>query len=72
MNTGELLQCTSCNKQFEDTHQLECHILEILITGNSDSFCRLLYKSVQLDQLFKTWEIELQEHLLLQNDKNQA
>ena len=60
-----------CNKQFNEIHQLESHILQILITGNSDSFCLLLYKSIQLDCLFKTWEMELQQHLLLQNDNTQ-
>ena len=82
LNTGQVLQvgdmsdkigvsCNFCNKPFNEIHQLESHILDILLTGNSDSFCLLLYKSIQLDCLFKTWEMELQQHLLLQNDNTQ-
>ena len=81
MNTGQLLQvgdtthktvsCSFCNKQFNEIHQAESHIVDILLTGNSDNFCLLLYKSIKLDCLFKAWEMELQEHLLLQNDNIQ-
>ena len=53
----ELPHCTYCKKLFGSTRELEWHILEIIITGNSNSFCILMYKSVLLEQLFQTWEL---------------
>ena len=50
------MKCNFCRKTFEGIAQLETHTLSILLTGQTDEFCLLVHKSIQLDCLFELWE----------------
>ena len=48
-------KCNFCRKTFEGIAQLETHTLSILLTGQTDEFCLLVHKHVQLECLFELW-----------------
>ena len=48
-------QCNYCNENFASKTELERHIINLLLCGESNDFCLLMVKQVHLTKWIAKW-----------------